>query len=408
MSLARSFVGRQPIFDRSRRIVAFELLFRNAPDADGAGVTDGSAATRELLRSAFVDIGIERLVGPHRAFINLTRDLLRYEVLAHLPRDKVVLEILEDIELDADLVDTIRHLKASGFVVALDDYAFDASHHDALALVDIVKVDVLALSSDALSAQVTALRRYRAELLAEKIEDGTVLQRCLDLGFAYFQGYFLSRPQTVEGARLAREFGSFATLIGLLNNADSTLDDLLDAIRADARLAAEVLRVANTPAFHRGRAAIDSLRHAVVTLGRATLTRVVLLLEAGRGVDPETLRAVLVRARFVELYADPAGHAEISDRFFVAGLISQSERLFGVRIEQMLQHVRVQPDLVLALLRGEGPIGQALQSAHAFERPDDAVPIVTPVARPVLERLYLEAMRWSEDVVSTLTHRTSP
>lgn len=401
MSFGRCFVGRQPIFNRQRQVVAFELLFRSAPDAEAAGVVDGTAATRDLLRSAFVDIGIDRLVGPHRAFVNLTRDLLDAEFLQRLPKESVVLEILEDIELDADLIDVIRGLKANGYVIALDDYVFDKAHHDALVLADIVKVDILALSDRELEQQVSELKRYRATLLAEKIENEEAFQRCVALGFQYFQGYYFSRPQIVEGARLSKEFGSFAALVALLQDESSTVDEILDAVRQDAQLATEVLRVSNTPAFHRGREAVDSLRQALVTLGRASLTRMVLLLKAGKGVDPEILGATLIRARFVELYAEPAGHSDTSDRFFVTGLLSQSERLFGVSVEQILKHVRVKPDLVLALLEEKGPIGQALALARVFEQPD-TIPPYDDVPIPVLERLYLEAVRWSEETLNAL------
>ncbi|MBB1078234.1 hypothetical protein HUU62_27965, partial [Rhodoferax sp. 4810] len=66
------YVGRQPIFDRNEKIIGFELLFRSG-HTTVAEFYDEHAATHDLLRAAFVDIGIEQLVGQHQAFLNLTR-----------------------------------------------------------------------------------------------------------------------------------------------------------------------------------------------------------------------------------------------------------------------------------------------------------------------------------------------
>ena len=103
---ATALVARQPIFDREQRVHAYELLYR-AEGEHAANVLDGEHATATVLTSSFLDIGLERLVESHPAYINVTRDFLLSDAARALPKQHVVLEILEDVEVDAVLV-TIR------------------------------------------------------------------------------------------------------------------------------------------------------------------------------------------------------------------------------------------------------------------------------------------------------------
>jgi len=58
-------VARHPIFDRSRTVVGYELLYRT--DATGpAGVTDDELATFSVLYDALVTFGLQSTVQQTR------------------------------------------------------------------------------------------------------------------------------------------------------------------------------------------------------------------------------------------------------------------------------------------------------------------------------------------------------
>ena len=65
-------LARQPIFDADLRIKAFELLYR-AVGEEGLP-QHPSKATATVLVAALTDVGLERLVGDQRAFINVNRE----------------------------------------------------------------------------------------------------------------------------------------------------------------------------------------------------------------------------------------------------------------------------------------------------------------------------------------------
>jgi len=136
------FLGRQPILDRDQRIVAYELLFR-AGNTAGVTVTDDMQATASVIHHAFSEMGVQSVLGRQLGFINVSAEMLLSDLVELLPKTQVVLELLETIRADDAIVERCRFLKQQGFMLALDDFLYDDSYRPLLALVDIIKVDLL-------------------------------------------------------------------------------------------------------------------------------------------------------------------------------------------------------------------------------------------------------------------------
>src|SRR6478752_7410055 len=119
--MERVLVSRQPIYTANMGELGYELLFRNSSE-DRATFTDGDHATANVIVNTFMDIGLEEMVGRHLAFINFDRNLITGNYCECLPQDRVVLEVLETVKPDDELIQKLRHLRALGYRIALDDY----------------------------------------------------------------------------------------------------------------------------------------------------------------------------------------------------------------------------------------------------------------------------------------------
>lgn len=190
-------VGRQPIFNRDLEIVAYELLFRSGPEESSADFTDGDHATSRVIDNTFRGIGLENLVGSLPAYINLTRSFLLGELQLPLRKEQIVLEVLEDIEINEELLRCLRALSQDGYTIALDDFAYDPRYKELIDIADIVKIDLSTLDEATLREHVRRLREHDVKLLAEKVETRDQLEICHNLGFDYYQGYFLAEPNNV-------------------------------------------------------------------------------------------------------------------------------------------------------------------------------------------------------------------
>jgi EAL and modified HD-GYP domain-containing signal transduction protein len=194
------FVARQPVLDRERNLIAYELLFRSSEAQAEARVMDDALATSRIVTRAFRDMGIETVVGGAKAFVNVDAESLMSGLIETLPQDRVVVELLETITVDDLIVRRCRDLKDKGYRLALDDFSrYSAAYDPLLELVDIVKVDVLSLDSAALAEVVRLLKPWRRKLLAEKVECRQRARDCLALGFELFQGFYFGRPAICAG-----------------------------------------------------------------------------------------------------------------------------------------------------------------------------------------------------------------
>lgn len=117
-------VARQPIFDKTKNVVAYELLFRSSM-SNNYGGGDGDQATTDVIVASFLSIGMDVVTGGKKAFINFTDNLLKDKVAHLLPSDIVAVEILETVEPDENIINACQALKAEGYTIVLDDFVFD-------------------------------------------------------------------------------------------------------------------------------------------------------------------------------------------------------------------------------------------------------------------------------------------
>lgn len=113
MATSDIFLGRQPILDRDQRIVAYELLFRSGNTAS-VTVTDDMQATASVIHHAFSELGVQAVLGSQLGFINVSADMLLSDLVELLPREQVVLELLETIIVTDAVIERCRALKQQG------------------------------------------------------------------------------------------------------------------------------------------------------------------------------------------------------------------------------------------------------------------------------------------------------
>src|SRR5215212_7713156 len=113
-----AYVARQAIFDRRLNVVGYELLYRDSEEnrARFDNVTQASAST---MLNAFVELGLDTLVGNVPAYVNMSADFLLGEYPIPLPPDRCVLEVLEDIPVTPALIAGLKDLRARGYKIAL-------------------------------------------------------------------------------------------------------------------------------------------------------------------------------------------------------------------------------------------------------------------------------------------------
>ena len=135
------FVARQPIFTERLKVHGYELLFRSGAENVFPNV-DGNIAAADLIGNVIGTFGLDTLTGGRLAFVNFTRNMLVGEYYRLLPPERMVNELLEDVEPDEDVIEASKRLRDAGYTLALDDVVrFDENYVPLFDLADIIKVD---------------------------------------------------------------------------------------------------------------------------------------------------------------------------------------------------------------------------------------------------------------------------
>ncbi|MFQ5828401.1 MAG: EAL and HDOD domain-containing protein [Candidatus Methylomirabilia bacterium] len=395
------FVGRQPIFNRDLKVVAYELLFR-AGDVADAGVVDGDQATSQLLLNTFTDIGLDQIVGKRPAFINFTRPFILGTYSFPFPKDRVVMEILEDITVDEELIEAVHGLARDGYRIALDDFVSSHTLNPLVPFADIVKLDIRAVRRDRLEEHVASLRQHNVEILAEKVEHPDDLEFCASLGIDYFQGFFLSKPKIVKGRSLPSNRQMTLRVLAKFHDPDIELMELEEAIRQDLSLSYKLLRLVNS-AFYGVPRKISSIRQALMLLGvqRVRAWATLLILSGINDKPHELMVTAFLRAKMCELLAQALDEDD-PDTNFTVGLFSTLDAFLDLPMQEALASLPLSEDITEALLNQEGEHGAVLRCVLAYERGEWSRVTCPGLEPSEIRDAYLEAAKWAAEASNEL------
>ncbi len=403
------YLGRQPILDRNQSLFAYELLFRNAP-VGPARISNPLTATAAVIAHAS-QLGMERTVGDARGFVNVDAEVLMTDIFSFLPRERLVLEVSEQMPVNPALLHRMAELHTQGFRFALDEVQGTAPGLERLLpLVDYVKLDVQRVDLSSLMKLAPRFRENKKILIAEKVESREDFKNCLDLGFDYFQGYYFAKPVIMSGKKLSPSQLAVMQLMTLVTS-DADNSAIESAIKRDVSLALNLLRLVNTPAVglrHR----IDSLSQAVMILGRRQLQRWLQIMlyaepsKRGHSMTPLLMLAT-TRGRLLELLAGKLrpSHRQSAEIAFTVGIMSLMDTLFGLPMADILTQIPVSDEVSSALLHREGYFGDLLKLAECLERIGDLDHQLLPTLRELavstddLVELEMAAFEWSDNVV---------
>lgn len=394
------FIARQPIFDAGSDVYAYELLYRSGY-GNAAGVIDGNAASSQVILNAFVDMDIEEITESRPAFVNLTLDFLYGKLPLPLPPGSLVIEVLEDIEVTDELVEALQGFASKGYTIALDDYAFAGDRAALLDCVDIVKLEFPAFEPETLREEVARLKQLGVKLLAEKVETQAEYDLCLELGFDYFQGYFFSKPKIMTGQAIKPNRLPVLRALAILQDPNCNIDELEQLISNDVSMSYKILRIINSALYSIPRT-IDSVKQAITALGLKSIREwmVIITLTDVEDKPQELVNLCLQRARMMQLLAE---FRQLNpDVGFTTGLFSAIDALMDQKMEDVLSELPLADEVVAALIRQEGELGNLLLMIISYERGDWDALRNGSIELASLQQSYLQALQWSKELFSQL------
>lgn len=365
------YVARQPIFDRNQSVFGYELLYRSGSGNAFNGI-DGDQASSEVITNSFLLIGLDTLTRGHKAFINFTRNLLEKEVATLLPKESIVVEILEDVEPDDKLLASCMKLKQMGYQIALDDFVYSPRFKPLLQIADIVKVDFLNTTGKDRYRVIEQVDEPHIKFLAEKVETREDFDLAMEMGYSYFQGYFFEKPVIVKGKDIPTLKHIYIQLMQEVNKKDIDIQQIESLIKTDVSLSYKLLKFINSASFGL-RNEIHSIKQAITLLGPREIVKWLLLVAmkdiAGDKPD-ELIITAITRAQFCESISSPLKMKSQSSDLFLMGLLSLMHVFLEQPIEEILNELPISNDIKGALLGEENNFRGIYDLILSYEKGD--------------------------------------
>lgn len=406
------YLGRLPILDNKQNLVAYELLFRS-DQQNVVTITDNSAASANVIIDTYGQLGIENVIGKRRGFIKVDAKLLLNDAICMLPKKHVVLEILRSVEINDEIIQRCSFLKQKGYQLALSSIThLDACLDRIMPLINVVKVNVTALSQPDLLMLIKKLRRWPVLLLAEKVENPEIARNCIALNFQMLQGFYFAKPEIISGKRIDPSKLSLLKLL-LLVVKDSEVSDIENELKYQPGLSYNLLRMVNSAASGLP-STINSIKRAIMIIGRKQLQRwVQILLYAAKQRDGGSSDALMltatVRGKLLEsiAIADRPHDKNHQDRAFMVGVLSLLDTLLGMEMSELIGTLSIQKDMSEALLTRRGPLGYQLALIEAYEKGETEIvsSMLADLGFLSMEeftRLELEAAAWANRITDAV------
>jgi EAL and modified HD-GYP domain-containing signal transduction protein len=393
-------VARQPIYNNRMGVYGYELLFRSSGSTPGE--LRPTEATAQVLATTILNFGLDGLVLHRKAIINVTRAFLDIMSDIQLPTEQVVLDIPDNIVVDDKLVEKLKELGGKGYGISVGGLANLNDLQRLFPYASIFRIDVHQVDIKQLDALVKYLRRYEhLSLQAIKIETMEEYRFYCDRGFDLFQGYFLSKPREYVSRDLPPNKLAILQLLAVIHKADTSARELEEHITHDVASSYKLLKLVNAPFFGVARE-VDSIKHAIVLLGRDEIRKWVSLLALGGLSDqPAALMEVAVlRAKICELLASKAKLPR--DSYFTVGMFSALDMLMQQPIDGILAKLPLSDAVKHAILEHEGPMGRALSCTLALENAEWSAIAFENLDQDDMLDAYREAIQWTDGVIKTL------
>jgi len=395
-------ITRQPIYNRTQHVFGYELLYQPTKDSKLVSDSDDASASQVIL-DALTEIGVDNLVGQRKAFVGLGGGFITGKYPLPLPENRLVVEVPANVGVDAEVIDGVQFLVKQGYTIALADYVYSEASLPLLALANIVKLDVQALSEEELRYHISLLQEHdHLKLLADNIEIPDEYEVCRELGFHYFQGHFFSRPKLVRRTRMPSNQLALMRLLAEVQRPDANIPKLEAMISQDVGLSYKLLRYINSAFFGLPKP-VDSIQRAVVFLGTHVIQKWTTLLVLSRVEDKpaELMVTAVVRAKMCEILAKAVEY-DNEDTCFTVGLLSVLEALLDMPMEKVLGMLTLSDEVNQALLRFEGVPGKLLKVALDYEFGEWQQLDYPELDEEIIMDAYLQSVAWASEACSAL------
>lgn len=362
------FIARQPIFDASETVCAYQLLVRPCGTLPEAPPLTGEQSA-SLIINTLNTLGVCAVLGSRFGLISLPEDALQSDVVSLLPCANFILETPTDFQHTPENEARCIQLQKQGYHLAHSCAGSPSALNPITRAANFVIYDLAREDLQSISKHDRTFKALGITRLVRNVNTRADFEACKSFDFDLYQGSFFASVETLASKRVDPTRTRVIDIFNLvMNKAD--IEVIEDAFKHDVALCYSLLCYINSVG-NGLQYKVASMRNAIMLLGYDFLWRWLSLLVYA-GIDLSAAQRVLlntaiIRGRLTELLGQINLPEKESNALFVVGNFSLLDALLGIPMAQALHRVHLPEAIYAAILHHEGKYAPYLDLALAFE-----------------------------------------
>lgn len=366
-------VVRQAIKDiRTDTIIGYELMIQEDQNSLYNSSSDSVAANAMV---AFLSENSNRIFNEKKTFMTFTPALLFRNTPKIFDKDKIVIQIEDNIVIHSLAAILISKYKEAGYHFAINDFQFTPKYFSMLEYVDYIKVDIsgeIDLNrKNSIANVVDMAHGFQKQVIAIGVNGEKDYDLARELRVDFVEGNYISGITATKTSKMDFMQGNLYQLIVEITKEEPDVKILEEIITRDAALTYALLKMANSSYFAMHQET-TSVRQALVRVGISQLKQWIYLLsfeDKGENTSEELLKISFLRANFASKLARKIKNFDITTSdAYIMGMFSTLEYMIDAPMEEILYEIPIVKEVKDALIYQEGKAGKLYQLILHYER----------------------------------------
>lgn len=369
-----SCVVRQAIKELSSdAIIGYELVVQEDKDSLYNPSSDSVAANTMV---SFLSENSERIFRDKKTFMTFTPTLLFRNTPKIFDKDKVVIQIGDNIVIHSLAAILISKYREEGYHFAINDFQFTPKYFSMLEYVDYIKLDISAGMDDtqkrSIANVVDMAHGFQKKFIATGVNSKEAYDCAIELNADFVEGSYISGATITKTNKMDFMQGNLYQLIIEITKDEPDVEVLEETVSRDAALTYALLRMANS-AYFAVHHETTSVRQALVRVGISQLKQWIYLLsfEDKENSSEELLKTSFMRANFAAALVKKLKNFVIntSDAYLM-GMFSTLEYMIDAPMVEILEDIPIVEEVKTALVMKEGAAGRLYELILCYEKAD--------------------------------------
>lgn len=369
-----SCVVRQAIKELSSdAIIGYELVVQEDKDSLYNPSSDSVAANTMV---SFLSENSDRIFRDKKTFMTFTPTLLFRNTPKIFDKDKVVIQIGDNIVIHSLAAILISKYREEGYHFAINDFQFTPKYFSMLEYVDYIKLDISAGMDDtqkrSIANVVDMAHGFQKKFIATGVNSKEAYDCAVELNADFVEGSYISGATVTKTNKMDFMQGNLYQLIVEITKDEPDVEVLEETISRDAALTYALLRMANS-AYFAVHHETTSVRQALVRVGISQLKQWIYLLsfEDKENSSEELLKTSFMRANFASALVKKLKNFVIntSDAYLM-GMFSTLEYMIDAPMVEILEDIPIVEEVKTALVMKEGAAGRLYELILCYEKAD--------------------------------------